>query len=357
MEGREEPAFLLQDYDYELPSHLIAQVPCSDRDACRLLVLPRSGDPLEHCRFNEIGKYFLPGDLLVLNDTRVVPARLHGTKETGGKVELLVAEPYKDSGNGSGGYGCLVKSSKPLRKDCLISLQDGTPARIVSSQKDGMADVCFLSDEPLLSLLGRIGQVPLPPYIRREGEQTAIDDGCLYQTVYARQPGAVAAPTAGLHFTGSMLKELEAFGVETAAVTLHVGYGTFAPIRSEDIRAHRIHEEYVEVSSEAAEQIERARSESRRIIAVGTTVVRTLEWVASQRGSLEQFSGFCRHYIYPGVDFRVVTGMITNFHLPKSTLMLLVSALAGRQRVLQAYREAVAKEYRFFSYGDAMLIL
>jgi S-adenosylmethionine:tRNA ribosyltransferase-isomerase len=293
-----------------------------------------------------------------LNDTKVVPARLSGTKETGGKVELLVAEPYKSFGNGNGeNYQCMVKSSKPLRQDSLVTLQDGTLARVASSPKDGLASVCFLTDEPLLSLLERVGQVPLPPYIRRESEQAAIDDASLYQTVYALRPGAVAAPTAGLHFTRSVLQDLVAAGVETATITLHVGYGTFAPIRNEDIRTHRMHGEYVEISRGASEQIERARCEGRRILAVGTTVVRTLEWVACQCGAVKEFSGLCSHYIYPGVDFRVVSGMITNFHLPKSTLMLLVSAFAGRQKVLEAYREAVSREYRFFSYGDAMLIV
>lgn len=358
MGGSEKPTFQLQDYHYDLPPHLIAQAPCPNRDGSRLLVLHRLGNSLEHRRFKEIGMYLMNGDLLVLNDTRVVPARLSGTKETGGRVELLVAEPYKSSGNEDNeAYPCLVKSSKPLRKDCLITLQDGSLARVTSSPDGGMASICFLSEEPLLSLLARIGQVPLPPYIHRDGGANAIDDTSLYQTVYARKPGAVAAPTAGLHFTKSMLKELEAVGVETAAVTLHVGYGTFAPIRNEDIRTHRIHEEYVEVSRGTAEQIEKARREGRRIIAVGTTVVRTLEWVARQCGSVVEFSGLCSHYIYPGVDFRVVSGMITNFHLPKSTLMLLVSAFAGRERVLEAYREAISREYRFFSYGDAMLIL
>jgi S-adenosylmethionine:tRNA ribosyltransferase-isomerase len=251
----------------------------------------------------------------------------------------------------------MIKSSKPLRQGNLITLQDGTPARVVDSPKDGLANICFLTNEPLLGFLQRVGQVPLPPYIRREGEQSAIDDAALYQTVYALRPGAVAAPTAGLHFTKSMLEKLADAGVETATITLHVGYGTFAPIRNEDIRTHRMHGEYVEISRGASAQIERARCEGRRIIAVGTTVVRTLEWVACQCGAVREFSGLCSHYIYPGVDFRVVSGMITNFHLPKSTLMLLVSAFAGRQKVLDAYREAISKEYRFFSYGDAMLIV
>ena len=357
MEGRAEDfSYRLEDYDYELPPESIAQNPCARRDASRLLVMDRSGRPIVHGMFADIREYLKPGDVLVTNDTRVVPARVRGTKESGGRVELLVMDPYKSSELGrSEGYLCLIKSSKRSAAGSAIVLADGSRARVLAAPENGRTRVLFPDTSPFLDLLDRVGDIPLPPYIHREG--SAAGDAEAYQTVYAKRPGAVAAPTAGLHFSTGLLSELESRGIEMLAVTLHVGYGTFAPIREEDIRKHRMHEEYVEISRETADRIDKAKKEGRRIVAVGTTVVRTLEWVARESGVIEAYGGPCDHFIYPGYRFHVVDAMVTNFHLPGSTLLLLVSAFAGREAVLGAYREAIAQGYRFFSYGDAMLIL
>ncbi len=357
MEGGAGIDYRLDAYDYELPECLIAQHPSERRGASRLLLLDRSSGTIEHGRFEEVPERLEPGDLVVVNDTRVVPARLYGVKETGGRVELLVLDPHKPAELGrEEGYVCLVKASKRPQPSSFIELQGGVQAQVLTSLRDGKARVRFPDTEPFLNLLERIGQTPLPPYITRENGGAA-EDAAAYQTVYARRPGAVAAPTAGLHFSESLLENLRRRNIETTALTLHVGYGTFSPLRVEDIRDHRMHAEYAEVPPESAERIERARREKRRIIAVGTTVVRTLEWVSLELGAIGPYSGYCRHYIYPGYRFRVVDGMITNFHLPKSSLLLLVSAFAGQETILGAYREAVEKGYRFFSYGDAMLIL
>lgn len=350
--------YCLDDYDYELPASLIAQAPLQKREFSRLLVLNRSASSFEHRRFQDLCGYLRPGDVIVVNDTQVVQARLSGTKETGGRAELLIMDPYKDADLGRReGYQCLIKASKKPRVGSVIHFSDAYRAEVLSSVTDGQACVRFLSSKPFLAILEEIGEVPLPPYIRREGKKAPVDDANCYQTVYACKPGAVAAPTAGLHFSAELLQELENRGVEPVRVTLHVGYGTFSPIRVRDIRQHSMHPEYAEISPEAAERIEMARRENRRIVAVGTTVVRILEWVARESGEVASFSGFCNHYIFPGYRFRVVKAMITNFHLPKSTLLLLVSAFAGREAILSAYREAVREKYRFFSYGDAMLIL
>ncbi|MGV8074014.1 MAG: tRNA preQ1(34) S-adenosylmethionine ribosyltransferase-isomerase QueA [Syntrophobacteraceae bacterium] len=357
MEDSSEISYNLDDYNYDLPDELIAPAPASRRDGSRLLVLDRSRGEFEHRRFYEITDYLAPGDVLVVNNTRVVPARLFGTKESGGRAELLVLDPYKDPELGAtDGYQCIIKTSKRPRAGGLIDFQNGARARIVAYLGDGKGVIQFQSEEPILSLLDRIGQVPLPPYIHRDGDAAPVDDRNSYQTVYASIPGAVAAPTAGLHFSQLILDALKSRGIDIVTVTLHVGYGTFAPLRVKDIRKHVMHPEYAEVSGEAAEQINSAEREGRRIVAVGTTVVRILEWASLQFGRITEFSGFCNHYIYPGYNFRIVDALITNFHLPKSTLLLLVSAFAGRDVVLNAYREAVQREYRFFSYGDAMFI-
>lgn len=358
MEGREDLGFRLEDYHYDLPAGLIAQTPSPARDASRLLVLDRSQAGIGHFRFGDILGFLKPGDVLVTNDTRVVPARLTGVKESGGRVELLVLDPYKaKEAADTEGYCCLVKASKRVRPGGIIALDGGVQATFLKALGGGKAQVRFLTVEPLLSLLERIGNIPLPPYIHREGDESPIDDLGAYQTVYARKPGAVAAPTAGLHFSEPLLDALRQKGVERVNVTLHVGYGTFAPIREEDIRRHAMHSEHVEISGESADRIAAARKAGRRIVAVGTTVVRTLEWIFLKAGKIDAFSGPCDHYIYPGYRFQAVDAMITNFHLPKSTLLLLVSAFAGRERILNAYREAISDGYRFFSYGDAMLIL
>lgn len=358
MAAKEEPAFHIDDYYYELPPGSIAQFPCAGRSGSRLLVLNRSRGTRDHRRFEDLAEFLHPGDLLVTNDTRVVAARLLGNKDTGGKVELLVLDPYESQETGrEEGYCCLVKCSKRMRPGSVILLAENTRAEYIRSLGEGRARVRFLTSEPLLEILDRIGQVPLPPYIRREGAVPPVDDLAAYQTVYAEKPGAVAAPTAGLHFSRELMSALTEFGIERVSVTLHVGLGTFAPIRVQDVRRHRIHSEYVEIPSESAERIEKTRRDGGRIVAVGTTVVRTVEWAASKPGGVTATAGFCDHYIYPGYRFRVVDAMITNFHLPQSTLLVLVSAFAGRRVILDAYREAIERGYRFYSYGDAMLIL
>ena len=358
MEGRGPEAYSIDQYDYDLPPELIAQAPSDTREASRLLVMDRSRNSLQHRRFEDILGFLQPGDVLVVNDTRVVGARLHGRKPTGGKVELLVLDPYKDPQTGaSEGYQCLVKASKRSTPGTRIDLGAGITAEILSLLDDGKARVRFDGDRPLLDLLEQIGEVPLPPYISRTNGTTPVDDSTAYQTVYARHPGAVAAPTAGLHFSEELLQRIGERGVELVPVTLHVGYGTFAPIRSGDVREHQMHSEHVCLGAAAADRISAAKAQGRRIIAVGTTVVRTLEWTAVQCGGITGFTGPCTHYIYPGYRFRVIDALITNFHLPKSTLLLLVSAFAGREAILNAYREAISNRYRFFSYGDAMFIL
>ena len=350
--------FRLEDYDYDLPPELIAQRPAPVRDKSRLLVFDRSGGAIEHSRFDRIGQYMRPGDLLVVNDTRVVPARLIGRKQTGGTVELLVLDPYKPAGLGAlEGYCCLARASKGLREGQIIELSEGIRAEVASVPASGMAQVRFFGPSGIIDILDRIGRIPLPPYIRRSSGDAAPDDRIRYQTEYAGRPGAVAAPTAGLHFTKPLLDGLTAAGVEVAALTLHVGYGTFEPLRCADIRRHRMHSEFIEICEQTACAVNRAKRENRRVIAVGTTVVRTMEWVHEKKGEIAPFHGMCDHYIFPGRRFAVVDCMVTNFHLPKSSLILLVSAFAGRSGILSAYREAIGQGYRFFSYGDAMLIL
>ncbi|MGC9196774.1 MAG: tRNA preQ1(34) S-adenosylmethionine ribosyltransferase-isomerase QueA [Syntrophobacteraceae bacterium] len=354
----QDGSFRIDDYDYELPPELIAQHPAGAREHSRLLVLDRLAGSLLHARFDRIGQYLRPGDLLVVNDTRVVPARLLGRKQTGGKVELLVLDPYKEPRLGkTQGYCCLAKSSKPFRPGQIVEFDRDIRAEILSTAGDGSVMARFEQIPDIVEVLDRIGRVPLPPYIEREGAQPSSGDRTCYQTEYAKHPGAVAAPTAGLHFTNSLLKDLGAAGIEVAALTLHVGYGTFSPIRCEDIRQHRMHPEFIHLGEKSAEAINRAKAERRRVVAVGTTVVRTLEWVFAQKGAIAPYSGMCNHFIYPGYRFAVVDCLLTNFHIPRSSLMLLVSAFAGRAQILSAYREAVGQRYRFFSYGDAMLIL
>ena len=358
MEGNTDPQYHLEEYDYALPASLIAQEPLAARARCRLLVLHRAAGIFEHQAFHKLPGYLRAGDVVVLNDTKVVPARLLGVKETGGKIELLVLEPFRSAKHDGGdAFTCLVKASKPPKPHSRVTLKGGLQAEILTPLEEGKARVRFLTSAPLPSILEQAGEVPLPPYIHRDGPGMQCDDAHCYQTVYAREPGSVAAPTAGLHFTAPLLQELAEHGVEIVHVTLHVGYGTFAPMRGEDIREHRMHPEYAQISSVSAERIARAKSEGRRIVAVGTTSARILEWVALKQGTVTSFCGYCDLFIYPGFQFQAVDALITNFHLPKSTLLLLVSAFAGRTTILDAYREAINANYRFFSYGDAMLIL
>ena len=352
--------YRLNDYRYDLPAELIAQRPNAQRDRSRLLLLDRRTGMLKHENFHMLGDYFESGDVLVLNNTAVIPARLIGRKETGGKVEVLISDfadvqKSKDE-NGSVVCRCLVKASKRSQPGTWYHFDPDLKAEVLHAD-NGSYRIRFYSKEDFESVLKRIGQVPLPPYIRRDQEKTSdIDDHTSYQTVYASQKGAIAAPTAGLHFTTDMLEKLASIGVVVVELTLHIGYGTFMPVRSADIRQHKMHSERFSISAGAAETINAARRSGKRVIAVGTTCVRTLEHASNSDGEVEFGSGDCDLFIYPGYRFKAVDAMITNFHLPESTLLMLVSAFAGRQNVLNAYQEAVRKQYRFFSYGDAMLI-
>jgi S-adenosylmethionine:tRNA ribosyltransferase-isomerase len=332
----------LSDFDYVLPPELIAQTPAPERDASRLLVVGHAS--LRHGRFTDLPGLLRPGDLLVLNDTRVIKARLHGEKDSGGQAEILV-ERIEDARVAL----CQVRVSKPLKVG--RTLRVGPHLLAVLGREGDFYRLRFPA--PALDVLEACGEVPLPPYIERAA---AGEDASRYQTVYGRAPGAVAAPTAGLHFTPELLAQLPGLGVEVATVTLHVGAGTFQPVRVEDLAAHRMHFERYEVGPAAADAIARCRARGGRVVAVGTTVVRTLESVAGPDGAVAPGGGETDLFITPGYRFRVVDALVTNFHLPKSTLLMLVCAFAGYRRVLAAYAAAVAAGYRFFSYGDAMFL-
>lgn len=339
------------DFSYELPQELIAQAPLAERSASRLLCLNGSDGVIEHRSFRELPGLLNSGDLLVFNDTRVLPARLFGAKETGGRVEVLLERL-------TGEKTALVhlrasKTPKPASRIYLASDADapaGDSALTVLGRQGELFEV--VGDEPLGPLLARMGHMPLPPYIDREDEAA---DRERYQTVYARREGAVAAPTAGLHFDDALLQQLEDRGVRRTFVTLHVGAGTFQPVRSDDIRDHAMHAEYLEVDEVACQAIHETRARGGRVVAVGTTAVRSLETAAAS-GELSPYIGDTQLFIYPGFRFHCVDAMITNFHLPESTLLMLVSAFSGREPILDAYNEAVAERYRFFSYGDAMFL-
>jgi len=336
----------LSDFDYELPPARIARHPADRRDASRLLELDRRTGRTTHRRFPEIVELLTPGDLLVVNDTRVIPARLVGERSSGGRVELLLLEPL-----GEGRWRALGKPGRALQPGCRAQFGDGRlGATVVGCEDDGTRVVELAHEDELLPLLDAIGLPPLPPYIDREPEP---EDRERYQTVYAQQPGAVAAPTAGLHFTPELLAAMRARGVAVGALTLHVGLGTFQPVRVERIEEHVMHEERFEIPAELARLV---NERCGRVVAVGTTVTRALESVSDAPGRIRAGSGRTDIFIYPGYRFRVVEALLTNFHLPRSTLLMMVSAFAGRERILAAYREALDREYRFFSYGDAMFI-
>lgn len=335
-----------RDFHYDLPPERIAQFPASPRSASRLLSLDGTTGVARHLEFVDFPKLLAPGDLLVLNDTRVIPARLFATKDTGGRCELLV-ERVLD------GHRVLVqaRASKPLRPDQTLYLTGEVPARVLARRGE-FFEIAFNSSASVTEILERIGRVPLPPYIARADEDA---DGERYQTVYARQAGAVAAPTAGLHFDEAMLARLAAAGFEAVCLTLHVGAGTFQPVRVADVREHRMHAEYFRIEPAAAERINLAKRSGCRVVAVGTTVVRTLE-AAAVAGRVEAYAGETDIFIYPGYRFQIVDALLTNFHLPESTLLMLVCAFAGTEAVLAAYRRAVENNYRFYSYGDAMFV-
>jgi S-adenosylmethionine:tRNA ribosyltransferase-isomerase len=336
------------DFDFELPPELIAQEPLAERDACRLLRLARDTGAVSHHAFRDVVDLLPERCLLVLNETRVIPARFWGQRETGGKVEVLLTRPLPPAERGE--WEALIKAGGTLRPpDEVLTLEEGQArVRLLERVAPGRYRVAFL-DEGALEAAERCGHMPLPPYVKRADTPA---DRETYQTVFARVPGAIAAPTAGLHFTPDLLQAVEARGIELARVLLHVGLGTFSPVRVERVEEHRMEAERYAVPQSAREAIERARAEGRQVIACGTTAVRALEsWAAS--GEPE---GESELFVYPGYTFQLIDGLITNFHLPRSTLLMLISALAGRERVLAAYREAVAERYRFYSYGDAMLI-
>ncbi len=335
------------DFDFDLPSELIAQVPLPERSASRLLHLDATACALDDRLFRELPDFLRPGDLLVFNDTRVLPARLYGRKDTGGAVEILIERV-------TGAHEAVVQLgvSKKPKEGGRIELADGSHATVLG-RDESFFRLRFESPEPLEKLLLKLGEMPLPPYIERGAEASDLER---YQTVYAREPGAVAAPTAGLHFDEPLLERLRAMGVQFGYVTLHVGAGTFQPVRADNIADHHMHREWLNVGAHLVEQIRRTRIAGGRVIAVGTTVVRALE-SATVDGVLRPFAGETQIFIFPGYRFTSIDGLVTNFHLPQSTLLMLVSALAGREFMLEAYRHAVAQRYRFFSYGDAMLIL
>lgn len=351
--------FTLEAYNYHLPQQNIAQRPADKRDTSRLLVLDNQTKHITHKSFADITDYIRDEDILVVNDTRVFPARLHGRKNTGGKVEVfLLGFPRPTRGeSGKAEVEALLKSSKRPRPGSVITVSKRLSCTILELLGGGKVRLMlnFDEEEDLGEILGSCGQVPLPPYITRE-EGTTKEDVARYQTVYANQPGAVAAPTAGLHFTDELLAELKNRGVLVGTITLHVGYGTFAPVRTEKILDHRIHEEYVVVPEETVSQIQVARERGGRVWAVGTTTVRALEFAAKD-GTLRPVEDWCDLYIYPGFNFRVIDNLITNFHLPGSSLMFLVSALCGRETLLYCYNEAIREGYRFYSYGDAMAVI
>lgn len=339
------------DFHYDLPRELIAQAPLAQRSASRLLVVDAATRGFEDRRFTDLVDYLRAGDLLVFNDTRVLHARLYGRKETGGAVEILIERI-------TGTHEALAQLgvSKKPKEGSRIVLGDGSSVLVLGREGE-FYSLRFESAEPLEKLLPKLGRMPLPPYIEREDKASAIDadDEVRYQTVFAHTPGAVAAPTAGLHFDAPLLDALRAKGVDFGFVTLHVGAGTFQPVRRDSLEDHVMHREWLNVGAELVEKMRRTRAQGARVVAVGTTVVRALE-SAKRDGLVEPFAGETQIFIFPGYRISSVDALITNFHLPESTLLMLVSAYAGRERMLDAYRHAVAQRYRFFSYGDAMLI-
>ncbi len=337
-----------KDFYYELPEELIAQHPLKNREESRLLILDKKTGSIEHKKFKDIVYYLNPGDCLVLNDTRVIPARLFGSrvgKEE--KIEFLLLKNIEGSK-----WEVLVKPGRKVKPGVKIVFGEGLLiAEVLSIQEDGTRIVKFIYEGIFQEILDKLGEMPLPPYIKEK-----LEDKERYQTVYSKKEGSAAAPTAGLHFTKELLRDIEKKGVNLAFLTLHVGLGTFRPVKVDNIEEHHMHSEYYEVSEETANIINSSRENGGRIIAVGTTSTRTLETVATEDGKIEAKKGWTDIFIYPGYKFKAIDGLITNFHLPESTLLMLVSALAGRENILNAYKIAVENKYRFFSFGDAMFI-
>lgn len=336
------------DFYYDLPQELIAQDPLEDRSSSRLLHLDRQTGELEHTDFKHITKYLNPGDCLVINDTKVIPARLYGHKtETGALIEILLLKRRENDI-----WECLVKPGKKARPGAQIAFGDGIlTGEIIDVVEEGNRLIQFHYEGIFEEILDRLGEMPLPPYITHK-----LQDKNRYQTVYAKNEGSAAAPTAGLHFTKELLKEVENMGVKIAHVTLHVGLGTFRPVKVDDVEKHHMHSEFYVVEEDQAQLINDTKKNGGRVISVGTTSCRTLESAAGEDGILRAGSGWTEIFIYPGYQFKIIDGLITNFHLPESTLLMLVSALAGKEKIMHAYEEAVKERYRFFSFGDAMFI-
>ena len=338
-----------EDFYFKLPEELIAQDPLEDRSASRLLVLDKESGKIEHRMFRDIKAYLKPGDCLVINDTKVIPARLIGSKTgTDAKIEILLLKRKENDI-----WETLVKPGKKAKPGTKISFGEGLLiGEVIDVVEEGNRLIQFSYQGIFEEILDQLGQMPLPPYITHQ-----LEDKNRYQTVYAKHSGSAAAPTAGLHFTPELLKEIKESGVDIAHVTLHVGLGTFRPVKVENIQEHHMHSEFYHIEASEAEKINRAKREGHRIICVGTTSCRTIESAAKPDGTLSECSGWTEIFIYPGYQFKVLDCLLTNFHLPESTLIMLVSALAGREHVLHAYEEAVKEQYRFFSFGDAMLIV
>lgn len=337
-------------FDYHLPEELIAQTPLTDRSSSRLMVLRKNTGQIEHDIFKNIRNYLQPGDCLVLNDTKVLPARLFGAKEdTGAKIEVLLLKQMEGDT-----WETLVKPAKRIKKGTKIQFGDGVLSAICTEELEHGGRVLDFQYEGIFyEVLDKLGQMPLPPYIKEQ-----LEDKDRYQTVYARERGSAAAPTAGLHFTEELLQEMKDNGIHLAFITLHVGLGTFRPVSVDDIDRHEMHSEFFQMTADTAHLLNEVREKGGRIVSVGTTSTRTLETIAAATGGIfKEKSGWTNIFIYPGYEFQAIDGLITNFHLPKSTLIMLVSALAGREAVLHAYETAVSEKYRFFSFGDAMLII
>ena len=335
------------DFDYELPEELIAQTPMEKRDESRLMVLDRKEQTIEHKHFKDVIDYLEPGDVLVRNNTKVIPARLYGKKETGAKVEfLLLNNMEKDI------WECIVRPGNKLHVEAKVIFGDGIlKAEVLDTMPGGTRKVKFHYEGIFNEILDKIGLMPLPPYIHE-----SLKEKDRYQTVYAKYEGSAAAPTAGLHFTPELLKKIEEKGIDIANVTLHVGIGTFRPVKEDTVEAHQMHSEHFYIKEEDCEKINKAKKSGHRVIAVGTTSCRVLETIADDNGYVKPTEGDTQIFIYPGYKFRCLDALITNFHLPQSTLVMLVSALAGKDYIMKAYKEAVEQKYRFFSFGDAMLI-
>ena len=336
------------DFDFELPERLIAQTPLLRRDASKLLVLHKKTGQIEHKTFTDIVDYLKPTDVLVINDTKVIPARLFGIKkDTKAAIEILM---LKDLGDDT--WECLAKPAKRVHKDTLIDFGGKIMARCLEVKDEGIRILKLTYEGILYEILDELGQMPLPPYIHEK-----LEDKDRYQTVYAKNLGSAAAPTAGLHFTEELLSKIKKKGVKIVPITLHVGLGTFRPVNVTDVTKHKMHSEFYQISKEAAAILNEAKQKNYRIISVGTTSTRTLEAVMSKYGKFEACSGWTDIFIYPGYEFKAIDALITNFHLPKSTLVMLVSAFASKDYIMKAYQEAIEHEYRFFSFGDSMLIL